>query len=73
MGLEDSSTMMGLWITLRSHGFCVPWKPPQSGEGQFPAPRALMSPGLLSVAVGRPAVPVYIQGRDETQSKSVSC
>lgn len=44
-------------MILRSCGFSVPWKPAHTGEGQSLVLRAEMSPGSLSAAMGRQAVP----------------
>lgn len=49
--------MTELWITLRSCGPCVPGRSPHR-EGQFLVPRAWLSPGFLSAAVGRCVAPV---------------
>lgn len=57
VSLEDSSTMTELWIILRSCGPCVPGRSPHR-EGLFLVPRAWLSPGFLSAAVGRRVAPV---------------
>lgn len=71
VSLEDSSTMMGLEIILRSCGFCVPGSLPNTGkvsswfqehgchQGSF---QQLWGDGLH-------LLPMYIPGRDQTQGE----
>lgn len=49
--------MTELWIILRSCGPCVPRRSPHR-EGPFLVPRAWLSPGFLSAAVGSRVAPV---------------